>query len=164
MELYSLAQCSIYNDQPAEKQTNMTTIMAWHPYRLLELYNTTHGGIYIHIHSTYTKNITSKYIPKKFTQLVNREWYIAHIWSVISHVASSGPKCFHYTLTCSIARFQSTRIFLCNIYWGFGWNSPSSSSCNTNQSITWSTSLTYFLSNYTWKTSWTFIVEGSASR
>ena len=67
MELYNLARCSIYNDHLAEKQTNMTpnNITTWHPYLLLELYNTTRGDIYIHIHMyIYQKHHTKTYTKK----------------------------------------------------------------------------------------------------
>ena len=141
---------------------NMTTIMTWHLYLLLELYKIAHGGIYIHIHMYTYQTITPKHISRKFTQPVNKEGYIARIWSTISHVASLGPKCFHCTLNCLISRFGSMSTFLCNIHWGSDRNYPSGSTCNTNHSITWSTSLTYFLCNDTWNTLQNFTIKGSA--
>ena len=142
------------------KHNNMETIMTWHPYCLLEIYNTTHVDIYIHIHMYIYQNITSKHIPKIFSQTMNREGCISRIWSVISHVASSGPNFFQCTLTYSIAWFQSIIIFFYKMHWGSSWNFLSGSTCNTNKLITWSTSLTYFLRNDTWKTSCNFIVGG----
>jgi len=160
--------------KPTWKHNKHNIIMTY-LYRLLEFYNIAHGGIYNHIH-TYIYQTSSKHvwkhiprhIPKYHTKTTssqpkNKEGYIAGIWSAIYHVASSGPKCFHCTLTCSIAQLWNKRTFFCNIHWGSDWNCPFVSTCNTNQSITWSTSLTYFLSNCTWKTSWNFTVRGSVS-
>jgi len=47
---------------------------------------------------------------------------------------------------------------------GSGWNSPSASTYNIDQSVTWSTSCTYLFSNETWKASCNFIVGSSASQ
>jgi hypothetical protein len=57
----------------------------------------------------------------------NKIGYACFMASSISHVASSGPKCFHCTLTCAMVRFQSEVSFLSNMHWGFGRNSPSGS-------------------------------------
>jgi len=84
----------------------------------------------------HNQNTTSNTYQNTSTQLVNREGYIAHIWSTISHVASSGPKYFHFTLTSSIALFQSMICFRYKMNWGSRWNYPSGSTCNTNQWIT----------------------------
>ena len=153
--------------KPTWQHKNMKTIITWHPYRLLDICNITSGSIYIHIHM-FIYQTSPKHIPKTYTkisaQLENKKGYIARIWSTISHVASSSPKCFHCTLTCPIAWFQSMRIFLCKTYCGSCWNSPFGFTCNTYHSITWSTYLKYFLGNDTCKTSWTFIFGGSASR
>ena len=143
---------NMLRSKPTWQHNNMTTIMTWHSYLLLELYNTAHGGIYIHIHMYIYKNIIPKHVRKTYTfaRPVNREGYMAYILSTISHVASSGPKCFHYTLTCLISRFHSMSTFFYKIECGSSWNSPTCSTCNINQSITWSTYLTYLLSNDIW--------------
>jgi hypothetical protein len=36
--------------------------------------------------------------------------------SSISHIASSGPKCFHCTLTCAMVQFLSGVSFLSSIH------------------------------------------------
>lgn len=38
----------------------------------------------------------------KFNYILNENRYVILICSIISQVASFGPKCFHCTLTCSI--------------------------------------------------------------
>lgn len=65
---------------------------------------------------TYTKEYT-KMTPKHKAktaspQLINNEGYMTRIWSSISHVASSDPKCFHYTLTCLIDDSRAWVAFL----------------------------------------------------
>ena len=55
---------------------------------------------------------------------VNKIGYACFMASSISQVASSGPKCFHCTLTCAMVRFLSGVSFLSNMHWGYGRNSP----------------------------------------
>jgi len=153
------------------QQDNIITIITWHQYCLLELYNLSHGGIYICIHiHTHTKT-SVKHVPNIYQhqtktalpQPTSNEGWSVCIWSAFSHVASSGPKCFHFTLASSIGLFLSMRFFCYNMHWRSGWNSPSWFTYNTDQSITWLTSFIYFLSNEISKTSWNFTMRGSGS-
>ena len=110
MELYNLAQCSTYNDQATEKWNQHDNIITWLRYHLLEIYNIDLFGIYNDNH-TWIYTYTKTHLPSP----QNNEGYITHIWSTIYHVASSGPTCSQWNLTCSIARFHSMRIFCCNM-------------------------------------------------
>jgi len=71
-----------------------------------------------------------------FLQLENEKGYVVVKVSIISQVDSLGQNFLHYTLTCSIAQFQSLIFLLYSMQIGFGWNSPYGSTYSTYQSIT----------------------------
>ena len=150
MKHYNTTRCNIYNDH-CWRYDNHT--IYWRFITQLIVVFTIQVCI----------NIVKTHKPNKFYQPSNKEGQKAHILLAISHVASSGPKCFHFTLTSSIARFRSMSCFHCNMHYVSVWNSPSGSTCNTDQSITWSTSWTHLLSNETWEKSWTFTIGDSES-
>ena len=79
MVIYKLARCSIYNGTTYWKENQHDKIATWKPYRLLEIYNTSHGGIYIHIHI---------YIYQNFFSSTDKQWSI-HILHLINHLPSS---------------------------------------------------------------------------
>jgi len=150
--------------KPTWQHNKNNIIMTWHPYHLLELYNISHGGIYIHTHTYIYENITKhvwRHIPKTYTKILLQNYFAStrkkrriDSLHLILHFPCSliEPKVLHLTLTCLISWFHNMRTFFCNIHWGSSWNSPSSSACNTYQLITWSPYLAYFLSIDTWKT------------
>jgi hypothetical protein len=80
-----------------------------------------------------------------------------------SHITSVGPKCFHFTFTWEMFWFRRKISFLSSICRGYSWNSPSSSTWITTQSIRWLELCTYFLSNETWKTSCILTFGGKAN-
>ena len=79
-------------------------------YNSLPLKGTSSSMFYMSMCSIYTE--------------VNKKGYACLMASSISHVASSGPKCFHCTLSCEMVIFLSGVSFLSIMHWGSRNNSP----------------------------------------
>ena len=68
-----------------------------------------------------------------------------------SHVASSGPKYFHYTFSWTIALFLSCTFLWSKMWRGCDIKSPLGSTCSKNRPIRFLVSYTYFFNKEAWK-------------